>query len=184
MKTTKLFMAALIAATMFSSCGSEGPTGPTGPTGGPGANGLNGAANVTVNTATIAAGTGVGGWTQSVSSPNVYYSQFNASAITDFTSDVVVAYVQGTASSTSDFYALPVTNFYANNDAMSFSYNNNLVTFYYVFTVGTTVVPPVPFTVKIAVIPPGVMKQHPGLNPNDYHAVMSIVNQQNASASK
>jgi hypothetical protein len=173
MKTTKLFMAALVAAAMFTSCGSEGPTGPTGATG------LSGAANVTVVTATIPAGGA--GWTQA-GSTNVYYVQVNDPYILNYNTDVVMAYVQGTVTPF-DYIALPLSNFLINNDELSFSYNNSLVTFYYVFVGGSTGsnLPSTALNVKIAVIPPGVMKQHPNLNVNDYHAVMAVLNQQNAS---
>ncbi|HWY99222.1 MAG TPA: hypothetical protein VNY36_09060, partial [Bacteroidia bacterium] len=115
MKTTKLIMAALVAATMFTSCGSEGPVGPTGPTGPGGLNGApgtNGAANVTVNTGTIAASSA--GWSQA-GSTNVYYAQLSDPAIVDYNTDVVMAYVQGTVSPF-DYIALPLSNFLINTD--------------------------------------------------------------------
>lgn len=162
-------MAALVAAAMFTSCSQEGPAGPTGPTGYDGLTGptgANGTPNITVGTGTLAAAS----WAAS-SSPNVYIQTFSDGAITDFTSDVVMVYVQGTASSSSDFYALPITGFLNGGDAISYSYNNGLITFYYTYTSS----PAVDMVVKVAVIPPSVMKQHPGLNVNDYKAVMALV---------
>jgi len=178
MKITKLIMAAFVAATMLSSCSQEGPAGPTGPTGTDGLNGATGptgAANVLVSTGTLPAAS----WIQSSSSTNVYYQQVTVTNLTDGVNDAVMAYVQGTAAG-ADYFGLPITNFLANNDALSFSYSSaatGIVTFYYTNTVTTTVVPAVDLNIKVVVIPPAVMKQHPGLNLSDYKAVMAALGQ-------
>ena len=160
--------AAIAVATMFSSCsgpaGAAGPTGPQGPAGNP---------NISIGLGTIP----TSGWVQS---SNVYYYQFNDAAITNANTNTVVVYVQGTISPF-DYFGLPVTNFLVNNDAMSYSYNNGIITFYYVNTAGTTVPPSSALNVKVAVIPQSVIKQHPGLNTNDYHAVMAIVNEEKSA---
>ncbi|HXP49397.1 MAG TPA: hypothetical protein VN922_05560, partial [Bacteroidia bacterium] len=173
MKTTKLLIAASIAvATMFSSC--SGPAGAAGPAGATGATGPAGNPNIAVGLGSIPSAS----WIQS---SNVYYYQFNDAAITDYNTNTVIVYVQGTTSATADYFGLPVTNFLVNNDAMSYSYNNGIITFYYVNTATTTTPPSVALNVKVVVIPQSVIKQHPGLNTSDYHAVMAIVNEEKSS---
>jgi len=164
--------AAIAVATMFSSCsgpaGADGPTGPQGPAGNP---------NIAVGLGSIP----FSGWVNSTSSTNVWYYIFADNAITDFNTNTIVVYVQGTGGSASDYFGLPVTNFLVNNDALSYSYNNGTITFYYTNTAGTTVPPSQALTVKVVVIPQSVIKQHPGLNTNDYHAVMAVMNEEKSA---
>jgi hypothetical protein len=176
MKITKLIMAAFVVATTLVSCSQEGPAGPTGPTG---VDGLAGATGVTgptgmqtlIDTGSLSAST----WTLSSTSANVYYQQLALPNFTDGVNDVLVAYVQGTAVG-ADYYALPLTNFLSSGDGLSYSYssgNGGLVTFYYVYTSA----PVYDLHIKVAIIPPAVIKQHPGLNLSDYKAVMAALGQ-------
>ncbi len=164
MKTTKLVIILLFASTLLYSCSQEGPVGPTGPTGTTGP-----VASIEVSTGSIA----TNGWRDSVSG-NLYYTQISDSYITNFTEDEVLAYVQDTVAS-SNFYALPVSNFPVANASVSYGYRNDTVTFYYQYTTGTTLPPSVPITIKVVVLPYAVIKQHPGLNVHNYTEVMAAV---------
>jgi len=172
MKTTKLVIVVLFASTLLYSCSQEGPVGPTGPTGSSGP-----VATIDVSAGIIAAN----GWRADSASANTYYAQVADSYITNFSEDEVLAYVQDTTGATSDFNALPIINFPVPNASISYSYNNNSVTFYYQYITGTTVLPSVPLTVKIVVLPHSVIKQHPGIDIHNYYEVMAAIKNINSN---
>jgi hypothetical protein len=172
MKLSRLIIAAsisIITAVVFIGC--EGPAGAAGAQGiaGPtGANGPQPLVGVYVLPDTV--------W--AISGPpatNQYNCQIADTNITNYNNDVVLVYAQGTSSPTADFYALPVTNILAANDALSYSYNTGTITLYYTNTAGTVVQPTTPLTIKAVIIVPAIMKQYPNVNYKDYHAVMALL---------
>jgi len=171
MKTAKFLLAAVIISSVLYSCTQEGPVGPTGPTGttGPVASTLVLSGTLTTWTPDTANGRKI--------DSNVYCSVFSDPNIAHFTTDNVTAYVQDTSGGAlANYYVLPTSsNLPIPNASLSYSYNNGSVTFYYESTTGKTFPPTFPLTIKVVVIPDGIMKQHPGLNLADYKAVMVLV---------
>ncbi|MGP8213970.1 MAG: hypothetical protein ACLQQ4_00260 [Bacteroidia bacterium] len=177
MKTLKLILAALITATMFTSCSEEGPPGVQGPTGndGPtGSTGINGANPLIINFDTLK----TTGWTVAVPGvkDTIWVNPLVVDTLSNCDSDVVVVYAQGIVSPY-DFYCLPCSNFDTIGTQLSFSYNTTIVTFYYQTPWSPSTAPASPIPAKVVVIPPAIMKRYPGLNVKSYHAVMSLYNQ-------
>ena len=171
MKLSRLIIAAgitILSAITLVSCegpaGAAGAQGISGPTGAPGPQPLVGI-YVIPDTA----------WTLSTSVSNQYYCQISDTNLTDFNNDVVLVYAQGSSGPTADFYALPVTNILAANDALSYSYNTATITLYYTNSAGTVVQPTTPLTIKTVIMVPAIIKQHPNVNYKDYHAVMALL---------
>ncbi len=155
--------AGLIGCSKDGATGATGPTGPTGPTGTAGTNGTNGVANIHDTIYTITPGL----WQ---SSGNDFVIVFNNPYITNFNTDEVDAYSNG--SSTANWIALPAFNIFATGDEESFGYNNGTFTFIYA---GASSAPSKTYYVKVVVIPPSVMNQHPNTNWHDYRQVLAII---------
>jgi hypothetical protein len=175
MKTLKLILAALITATMFTSCSEEGPPGVQGPTGndGPtGSTGINGANPLIINFDTLK----TANWVKSTTDTAIWTNPLGVDTLLNDDSDVVVVYAQGIVPPY-DFYCLPCSNFDTIGTQLSFSYNTTIVTFYYQTPWSPSTAPASPIPTKVVVIPPAIMKRYPGLNVKSYHAVMSLYNQ-------
>ncbi|HTA82746.1 MAG TPA: hypothetical protein VK783_07435 [Bacteroidia bacterium] len=172
MKTVKLFIVALFVSVLIYSCTQEGPVGPTGPTGTTGP-----VASTDVIGPSILSTWALDTVNKKTNDTNIYYAVLADPNILHYTTDQVVAYVEDTAGGgLGDFYVLPSSNnLPLPNATLSYSYNTDTVRFYYQSTVGKTLPPTFPITVKVVVIPDGIMKQHPGLNLADYKTVMALV---------
>ncbi|MFI5148814.1 MAG: hypothetical protein ACHQRM_03710 [Bacteroidia bacterium] len=157
MKTIRLTLGVMLLA-LLASCGKQGPAGPAGT---PGINGTNGAANINNGSITVNAGT----WNNS--SANYWNYGVNDPAIVDMNVDVVMAYVYYG----SDYFALPSASLLAAGDNMNFAYHNGLVSLIYNYSTA----PSVNLQFKIVVIPPAIIKNNPGLNLRNYHAVQKAL---------
>jgi hypothetical protein len=157
MKIVKLSFGILMLA-LFTSCAKDGPVGPAGTNG---TNGTNGAANITTGLITVPSAS----WNSS--STNYWNFGVSDNAVVDMTSDVVLAYVL----SNGNYFALPCASLLVQGDNMSFAYQNNLVSLIY-----NNVNPPAnTLDFKIVVIPPAIMKAHPGLDLKNYKQVQQAL---------
>jgi hypothetical protein len=157
MKTLKLSFGVLLLA-LLASCSKEGPAGPAGT---PGLNGTNGAANINNGTITVASSQ----WNSS--STNYWNYGVGDPAVVDMNVDVVLVYVLANG----NYFALPCASLLTGGDNMSFGYQNNLVSLIY----NNPTAPAASLQFKVVVIPPAVMKSHPGLNVKDYYAVQKAM---------
>ncbi len=155
LRLTALFS---IGAILFTSCGKDGAVGPQGPAGIPG--------NANVQTGVFL--------NQSftfVAANSDYELYLNYNAITQYVLDqgAVIVYFQ-TTSNTSGWTMLPATFAGA---PVNTSYGLGQVE----ITDGT--MPTGLFNFKVVVIPPAVMKAHPGVNFSNYSEVRNAFNIQN-----
>jgi len=157
-------LAVLAITTSCSKDGATGPQGPAGTNGTTGTNGTNGNANVTTTTFTITPSqwtTGNGGW---------YNASFTAPTITDGDKDAVMIYLWTSAgTSTTQWYALPVSDLIATGDKLQFGETTNSLTLQYYGAA-----PANTWTFKQVVIPPAMKK--PNVNMNNYAEVKAAYN--------
>ncbi len=172
-------MVAFVAATMLTSCSSQGPTGPAGPTG---SDGLNGATGPTGNANVQVTPFSVTNWTTNANYPWEIDAVFNSTGI-NFSGAILCYY----SSDQQNWTLLPWTSLgNAPFFEQIFDYNSSTGVFnvsWSNITPGSTSAPAPPSTsyFQIVAVPPAVMKQHPGINLKDYHAIKALVAEQNAS---
>jgi hypothetical protein len=159
MKTIKLLAVVCISATLLSSC-QKGSTGPAG------AAGANGVANISSTITSITPGS----W----SNPGTgeYLVKVNNSALTSADQDGVEVFV---STSTGIYLGLPTTNILANGDQMEFAYQTGAVSLIYL----NSSAPASTINMKVVVIPPAIMHQHPNTNWKNYNEVKAILNLNN-----
>ncbi|HXB12113.1 MAG TPA: hypothetical protein VNZ45_09025 [Bacteroidia bacterium] len=162
MKTLRLL--SLVAGFAFLFSGCSGPEGPQGPAGTNGLDGANGVANINIVVADITS------WTLNAS-PTYYYATLTDGAITDPTAETVQVFFSAT-SNNGPWQALPANNVFNSGDQITYSWTTNTVTFFYDYTSLTNV--PLDVYFNVAVIPPAVMKKHPGFNWKDGNAVLHL----------
>jgi hypothetical protein len=163
MKTLRVFSFVAAFAFLFSGCsGPAGPEGPAGPAGNDGANGLNGVANINI------AQVDVTSWTPVAS---YFAATITDGAISD-PANMTVQVFFSQSSITGPWQALPGNNLWNNGDQLTYGWTTNTVTIFYDWNTLTNV--PLNVYFNIAVIPPAVMKQHPGFNWKDGNAVLQL----------
>lgn len=161
MKTLKVLSFAAGIALMLSGC--TGPTGPQGAPGANGANGLNGVANINIQEFSV----GSGSWSFNAS-PAYYYANTGEGAITDPNTEAVS--VTFSLGANGPWQALPANNVLNSGDQITYSWSTDLISFLYDFTSA----PGVTIYFNVAVIPPAIMKRHPGMNWKDSKAVFAL----------
>ena len=162
MKTLRVLSFAALLALVFTGC--SGPEGPQGPAGTPGSNGLNGVANITISVYDIQS------WLFNAS-PAYYYNSATDGAITDPTAETVQVFFSAN-SANGPWQAVPANNVFNAGDQITYSWTTNTISFFYDFSSLSNVPADVYF--NVAVIPPAVMKKHPGFNWKDGNAVLQL----------
>ena len=160
MKTLRLLSIVAGFAFLFSGC--AGPEGPQGPAGNDGLNGSNGVANISIGQVDV----------QSWSSVASYFqATYTDGAINDPTNLTVQVFFSVNGFN-GPWQALPGNNLWNTGDQLTYGWTTNTVTFFYDYSSLANV--PLDVYFNVAVIPPAVMKQHPGFNWKDGNAVLQL----------
>jgi hypothetical protein len=170
MKTLHSLLVVAGTALMLAAC--TGPAGPAGPAGQDGANGADGAngTNGTNGVANITNSiTDITGWSFNTS-PAYYYAALTNGSITDPNNEQVEVYFG--LSNNGPWQAMPGVNLFNSGDQLTFDWTTNAVQINYDYSSLTNV--PSDLYVNVLVIPPAVMKRHPGTNWKDASAIKSI----------
>lgn len=156
MRTIKLLMAVCITAMTLNSC-TKGDTGPAGPAG------ANGTSNMQHNTYIVTSGS----W----SNVGTDEYSFNTTLGVPTTDQVSVYWsTNGTA-----FFPMPSVNVFSTGDQLTYAYQSGSgLTLFFINTTNTA--PSQTLYISVFVITPAAIKQHPGVNWNDYNQVKSISN--------
>jgi hypothetical protein len=165
MKTLRLLSFVAGFAFLFSGC--SGPEGPAGPAGTPG---LNGVTNINIQVADVS------GWVFNAS-PAYYSATFTDGAISSADNETVQVFFSA-ISNTGPWQALPANNVFNAGDQLTYSWTTNTVTFFYDWNTLAGV--PADVYYNVAVIPPAIMKKHPGTNWKDGNAVLQLPEMQAA----
>lgn len=163
MRINRLLPVIIIFA-VLAGCAKKGDTGPAGPAGPTGSTGPagSGVANISINIYHIPPTA----WSAASGSYSVTISD---ASITNADSDAVEASI---GSGTGTWIALPTVNIINSGDNIGFSYLNRLVTLNYIYSSA----PSIDMYLKVIVIPPAIMKQHPNVDWKDYSQAEAIIN--------
>lgn len=170
MKKIKNLLIVLISIVLFNACGKDGAAGPAGATGasGPtgsagsqGATGPSGTANISTANYTVLMSEWVDGGNGS------YSSVRSDAAITDASNDGVMAYFYDG----SEYWGLPINNYWVTPDNLYFHYSNGSITFGY----DAAAVPTTDAHFKVVTIPPAIRKLHPNTNWKNYNEAMKVL---------
>jgi hypothetical protein len=159
------FVAVLSSCTKDGATGPQGVQGINGATGPTGANGSNGTSNISSVIFTITPGQ----WS-TIGAGAEYEYGYPDFAITNADSDLVEVFYQN-AIHPNTYRALPCTSVLSLNDQFLYEYADNVVDFFYEYTSA----PAVNMVVKVVLIPPAIIKQHPNTNWKDYSQIETIL---------
>ncbi len=155
------FLSIVCILVMFcSSCEKTGPQGPLGPTG------ANGVTNISSTVFTVPTTF----WTY-VAGDYLYTD--GDTAISNPTVDGIQMFY---SINSVDWFCLPQTGIWAGSDVMEFAYTKSQFTLYYKYDLA----PAANILIKVVVIPPAIMKQHPNTNWYDYNQVSALIQAQKA----
>lgn len=158
-KLNVLFSSMGLIALLFTSC-QKGATGPAG------AAGANGVANISSTITSITPGS----WSNPATGE--YIVKVTNAAIANADNDGIEVFI---STSTGLYLGLPATNILTNGDQMEFAYQTGAISLLYL----NSTAPTSAINLKVVVIPPAIMKQHPNTNWNDYSQIEEIMKSNN-----